>query len=169
MKKESAIKEDTGKPKTKKNIKKWLFIILAALALVALVIVVAGQVSSRYLREAAENGQPPQEQESPERRQPYRLHGPLDFTVNLADAGQRRYLKATVTLAYTDKGLADELAKLEPKLRDLIIGVLRSKAANEVADLGGTEKLRGEIIAAINGALTGGQIADLYFTDFLIQ
>jgi flagellar FliL protein len=169
MKKETVTKEKVEGPRSKKNIKKWLFILFAALALVALVIVVAGQVSSRYLREPMENSARQQGQETPVRRQPYQLHGPLDFTVNLADAGQRRYLKATVTLAFTDRGLADELVRSEPKLRDLIIGVLRSKTANEVADLDGTEKLRGEIIAAINSELTGGKIAALYFTDFLIQ
>ncbi len=168
MKKEAGDKEKTGSSKPK-SLKKRLLIILAALALIALVIVVAGLVKSRSVREAGENGARQQEQEAPARRQQYRLHGPLDFTVNLADAGQRRYLKATVTLAFTDKGLADELVKSESKLRDLIIGVLRSKTANEVADLGGTEKLRDEIVAAINGALTRGQITDLYFTDFLIQ
>lgn len=168
MKKEVSDREKTGSTKPK-SLKKWLFIILAALALVALVIVVAGLVSSRYLREAAENGDPQQEQEAPAKRQPYRLHGPLDFTVNLADAGQRRYLKATVTLAFTDRALTDELVESEPKLRDLIIGVLRSKTAKDVSDLGGTEKLRDEIVAAINVALIGGQITDLYFTDFLIQ
>lgn len=167
MKKEPAKKEKTGNVKPR-NIKKWLLIIVAALALLAVVIVVAGQVSSRYFRQATENGEARQGEEAPVQR-PSRLHGPLEFTVNLADAGQRRYLKVTITLAFTDRTLTDELAESEPKLRDLIIGVLRGKKAAEVADPGGTEKLRNELIAALNAALTGGQIKAVYFTDFLIQ
>jgi flagellar FliL protein len=168
MKKEPAKKEKAadGKPR---NLKKWLLIIVAALALVALVIVVAGQVSSRYLRQATENGEARQGEEAPAAQRPSRLHGPLEFTVNLADAGQRRYLKVTITLAFSDRALTDELVSSDPKLRDLIIGVLRGKKAAEVADPGGTEKLRNEIIAALNAALTGGQITTLYFTEFLIQ
>ena len=58
-----------------------------------------------------------------------------NLTVNLADAGRRRYLKATVTLAFTDRALAGELLRSEPKLRDLIIGVLRSKTVEGVSTL----------------------------------
>jgi flagellar FliL protein len=165
MKKEPAKKEKTGSGKPR-NLKKWLLIIVPALALV---IVVAGQVSSRYFRQATENGEARQGEEAPAVQRPSRLHGPLEFTVNLADAGQRRYLKVTISLAFTDRALTDELVSSEAKLRDLIIGVLRGKKAAEVADPGGTEKLRNEIIAALNAALIEGQITTLYFTEFLIQ
>lgn len=161
MNKEQGHKEQKSKPKGR-NFKKVLLISLAVLVLA----VAAGGVWFRYFREAPADGAAPQGQQA---REDKLLHGPLDFTVNLADVGQRRYLKATITLAFTERALAEELVSREPELRDLMIDVLRSKAARDIADVAGTDKLRGEIVARLNAILTDGQVQELYFVDFLIQ
>ncbi|EEG76518.1 flagellar basal body-associated FliL family protein [Dethiobacter alkaliphilus] len=100
---------------------------------------------------------------------PFRQFGPLDFTVNLSDSGQRNYLKATITLAYEERRLAGELEERKAQIRDLIINTMRSKAVNDVSDGDGTEKLRGELIEEVNSVLSGGEIVEIYFTDFLVQ
>lgn len=92
-----------------------------------------------------------------------------EFTVNLIDPGMKRYLRVRMTFAYfPNKSLVKELGEREAEVRDSIIGVLRSKT---VADLtaDSTEKLRAELISAINGVLTAGEIQDLYFIEFVIQ
>ena len=99
----------------------------------------------------------------------YREHGPQDFTVNLADSDQRRYLKVTVTLAFEEKRLAKELEQRNAQIRDLIISCLRRNTARDVEAEEGTQRLREAMIRELNAALTNGEIRDIYFTDFLVQ
>ncbi|MDW7651484.1 MAG: flagellar basal body-associated FliL family protein [Bacillota bacterium] len=99
----------------------------------------------------------------------YKLYGPQDFTVNLSDNDQRRYLKATVTLAFENKKLAKELDQRSAQIRDLIIEVLRGNTAADVADESGTQALRETLIQELNDTLVNGEIKDIYFTDFLVQ
>ena len=99
----------------------------------------------------------------------YREHGPQDFTVNLADSDQRRYLKVTVTLAFEEKRLVKELEQRNAQIRDLIIACLRRNTAREVEAEDGTQRLRETIISELNATLTNGEIRDIYFIEFLVQ
>lgn len=87
------------------------------------------------------------------------------FVVNLADQGH--YLRATITLEYTDPNLEKELAERKYRVRDAVIATLRTK---HVADLpaSATDKLREELMGAINNVLQG-KITGLYFEEFIIQ
>ncbi len=91
------------------------------------------------------------------------------FTINLVDAGHRRYLRTQITLEFTDKNLATELQLKNHRIKDTIISILRSKA---VTDLDTTEKgdlVRQELIDALNFLLVEGKITGLYFEEFIIQ
>lgn len=99
----------------------------------------------------------------------YKIYGPLDFTVNLADSGQRRYLKATIALAYEKKNVAKELEQRKAQVRDLMIGTLRSKTADELAANETRELLRKQLVEEVNAVMTNGLVTDLYFVDFLVQ
>ncbi len=94
---------------------------------------------------------------------------PLDFTVNLADTEQRRYLKATVQLGYGDKNLTREIEKKVAEIRDLIIELFRSRTVTQINTLEGTDLLRAEMKAALNKRLHSGEILEVYFTEFIIQ
>ncbi|RJX27858.1 MAG: hypothetical protein C4554_03625 [Dethiobacter sp.] len=94
---------------------------------------------------------------------------PMDFTVNLADAGQRRYLKATVELGYSSKGLTKEIEKNAAEIRDLIIELFRSRTVSEINASEGTNGLRMELKAELNERLKSGEILEIYFTEFIIQ
>ena len=99
----------------------------------------------------------------------YNFFGPDDYTVNLADSGQRRYLKVQITLAFEDGKLQDELTKKKAQVRDLVITILRSRTALDLENSEGMETLRSEIKAGLNAVLAQGQLAEVYFTDFLVQ
>lgn len=99
----------------------------------------------------------------------YEVYGPEEYTVNLADSGQRRYLKVSVALAYANKRLAKELGKRQAQIRDLMITTLRSQCADDLSGSEGLEALREEIKTAINGILDTGRIYEVYFTSFLVQ
>ncbi|NLN06525.1 MAG: flagellar basal body-associated FliL family protein [Firmicutes bacterium] len=97
------------------------------------------------------------------------LFGPEEYTVNLADSGQRRYLKVRLVLAYEDKKLQKELERRQAQIRDLIILTLRQRTAEDLAENGGMETLRRDLKNRINAVLKTGIIKEIYFTDFLVQ
>ncbi|MEW6661732.1 MAG: flagellar basal body-associated FliL family protein [Bacillota bacterium] len=93
------------------------------------------------------------------------------FTVNLADPGYRRYLRTTIALEYTgkEKVMEKELGEKEHRVRDAIIGVLRSKTVADINNPDKTVQLRQELVEAVNRVLEKNQIKDIYFRDFIIQ
>lgn len=106
---------------------------------------------------------------SPATEEPLLIHGPQDFTVNLSDREQRRYLKATIALGYAEERMAEELEQRSVQIRDMIIKVLRSFSTEDVATGEGIARLRAELIENLNNLLTSGEIKEIYFTDLLVQ
>ncbi|WP_338834455.1 hypothetical protein MHLNE_07730 [Moorella humiferrea] len=86
--------------------------------------------------------------------------------VNLADPGLRRYLRAKITLEYSDTRLTEELNEKLYRIRDTLISVLRSKKTD---DLQNEDALKRELLTAINAQLMGGQVQGLYFEEFIVQ
>jgi flagellar basal body-associated protein FliL len=162
---------ETSEAKTGKKggLKKLLIVLVIVIAVVALVVAVSTVVSAVYLREAGGREQE-QEVSMPQDANPlYKMYGPQDFTVNLLDTDQRRYLKVTLTLGYEERGLAKELEQRKAQIRDTIINVLRNQKVEDVLDTNGTDNLRRVMINELNSVLSRGDIKDIYFTDFLIQ
>lgn len=104
-----------------------------------------------------------------ERSDPLEVSSPMEFTVNLADSGQRRYLKATVSLAYEASGLETELISRQSELRDLMIGLFRARTVSEISCEEGTDTLRREIKEVVNDRLQTGKVIQVFFTEFIIQ
>ena len=92
------------------------------------------------------------------------------FTVNLEDNNYRRYLRTDITLEYSDKDIGKEIEEKKYKIRDKIISVLTQKSIEDFDSDQKREKVRIELIQAVNTILTqNGQIKALYFEDFIIQ
>lgn len=155
--------EENNKPANRKKSPRILW---AVLLVVLTGLTVFALMQLGYLPWAANE---PSGKEPTETAVIYKLYRPLDFTVNLADKNQRRYLKATVALAYESKALAKELERRHAQIRDMMIEVLRRQMVDNLMDLDGTATLRHEIMAELNAVLTDGEIRDIYFTDFIIQ
>ena len=153
--------EENSAP-VKKSRTSLLLVVVAVLALIG----VALSVYTLFFSDDAVANDEPQLVEV---AGPYRQFGPMDFTVNLAESGQRSYLKATVTLAFEERSLENELEERRAQIRDMIIEILRSKEVAEVSHGVGTEQLRSEMIAELNPILSEGEIIEIYFTDFLVQ
>lgn len=105
----------------------------------------------------------------PEPVEPLMTSRPMNFTVNLADAQQRRFLKVTVELGYRGDDLIAEINKKTPEFRDFIIELFRSRTVAEINDTAGTNALRAEIKSELNQRLDSGGIEEVYFTEFIIQ
>ncbi|WP_446897147.1 flagellar basal body-associated FliL family protein [Clostridium sp. LBM24168] len=91
-----------------------------------------------------------------------------EITVNLADKGSSRYLKAAVSLGYDDKKLDSELNDKKPIITDAVIGILSSKKAEDISPKN-MENIKMEIIQKINPMLEKGKLNNVYFTDLIVQ
>lgn len=157
---EGEVKQPEAPKKKKMDIKKILPVVL-----VVLLLGTTGGFAFLYftqLRDMVHNSG----QEEPEPRYEFRLD---TFIVNLADAGQRRYLKVTMTLAYFEEDLEEELEGRVSQIRDIIIKVLRQKTGDDLQEEDAMDDIRGELVEALNKVVRGGRIERVYFTEFVIQ
>lgn len=93
---------------------------------------------------------------------------PLEpFIVNLQVKGS--YLKATMQLKFSGKGIPKNAESELPKIRDAVIRTLSSKSAAEILTAEGKEALREEVKKAINTAFGSDKVVQIYFTEFIIQ
>ncbi len=105
--------------------------------------------------------------------------GPLykldTMIVNLADHGGKRYLRVNMEMelkpaeGVEPTELVEEIDKRLPQIRDTILMILPSKTYADISDTAGKIALRDQIIAQLNGLLKRGQIATIYFTEFVVQ
>jgi flagellar basal body-associated protein FliL len=90
------------------------------------------------------------------------------FVLNLADPGQRAYARVGI-----DLGLGRTLRKGEnppvAELRDTIIEVLGQGKADDLLTAKGKAQLKQDLLRALQQRAPTLDIADIYFTEFLIQ
>lgn len=90
------------------------------------------------------------------------------FVLNLAEPGQRSYLRVGI-----DLGLAREIARGETapvgQVRDTILGVLADWKVDDLTTLKGKTKLKEDLVHALQERVPGLGVEEVYFTEFLIQ
>jgi flagellar basal body-associated protein FliL len=89
------------------------------------------------------------------------------FVLNLADPGQRSYLRVGI-----DLGLTHELTKEGApvgQLRDTILGVLGEAKVDELVTARGKARLKEDLLRALQQRVPGLGVEEVYFTEFLIQ
>jgi flagellar basal body-associated protein FliL len=90
------------------------------------------------------------------------------FVLNLADPGQRSYLRVGI-----DLGLGRMLDKGEEapvgQVRDTILGVLAESRVDELSTAVGKEKLKEDLLHALQQRVPRLEVEEVYFTEFLIQ
>lgn len=95
---------------------------------------------------------------------------PLDtFIVNLADEGGKRYLRITMNLELTQDKLVKEMEQRLPQMRDSILMILPTKRFDDIRTVEGKISLRNEIIAKLNTLFGREGVANIYFTEFVVQ
>ncbi len=119
-----------------------------------------------------------------------------EFTMNLADTSQKRYLKVAVALEVTknatdmesagkpsegekkeegasDEGgkkVAEEMEHFKPAIRDAVITTLSSKMADEVSTTTGKELAKDQIKEAVDAIFAGErEVIRVSFGQFIIQ
>jgi flagellar FliL protein len=95
---------------------------------------------------------------------------PLEtFVVNLADPKGKRYLRTTLQLELTPEQTVETLEQRLPQIRDIILTVLPTKQSQEIRTVDGKTMLRAEIMRKLNDLFGAESIANIYFTEFVIQ
>ena len=90
--------------------------------------------------------------------------------INLADAGPSHFLRVDVVLAYEkNSALANELKAKQPQVTEAVLTVLRGMTSDQVLPVKNQDAIKQKILAAVNSQLIDGKVANLYFTDFLVQ
>ncbi|MCL6558644.1 MAG: flagellar basal body-associated FliL family protein [Firmicutes bacterium] len=93
-----------------------------------------------------------------------------DKVVNLANGESGRYLRVRVVLEYpAQKKLSEEVKDRQPMITEKVLNIFRSKRAEEILPVKNQEKVKEDILKAINADLQQGKISQVYFTDFLVQ
>jgi flagellar protein FliL len=90
------------------------------------------------------------------------------FIVNLADQGQITYLRVAIDLG-VDKVPESKESVPIASIRDAIIGVLATRHSEELLTPEGKQKLKQDLIAALDHRVPELGVRDIYFTDFLVQ
>ena len=91
------------------------------------------------------------------------------FIVNLADEDGKRYLRITMDLELSQKKLVDTMKQRLPQIRDSILMILPTKRFDDIRTVEGKTLLRSEILAKLNSLLGLEGVANIYFTEFVIQ
>ena len=90
-----------------------------------------------------------------------------EFVANLGST--RNYFQANITLEVTDSKLIDSMEEKHVEIRDIILGILIGKKADELLTPQGKSELKQEIISAISILMDTDEISNLYFTNYIIQ
>jgi flagellar basal body-associated protein FliL len=91
------------------------------------------------------------------------------FVLNLADPGQRSYLRVGIDLGLSRELGRGENAQPVGPVRDTILGVLGQSQADELVTAKGKAKLKEDLLHALQQRVPGLGIEEVYFTEFLIQ
>jgi flagellar FliL protein len=91
------------------------------------------------------------------------------FIANLADEGGKRYLRVTMELELKDTTVREDLEKRLPQIRNAVLMLLPTKRHEDIQNIEGKIVLRNEIIDRLNSLFKEDRIANLYFTEFVIQ
>lgn len=90
------------------------------------------------------------------------------FVLNLADPGQRSYLRVGIDLGLA-RGIGGKEAVPVGQVRDTILGVLGESKVDELITAKGKTKLKEDLLQALQQRVPELGVEEVYFTEFLIQ
>ena len=91
------------------------------------------------------------------------------FVLNLADREELRYLKMSIKLELDRPEEKTDFPAKVPAIRDALLVLLSSKESHLLRTTNGKRRIREEILTRVNRVMKKGKIANVFFTDFVIQ
>jgi len=109
----------------------------------------------------------PHAPEPPKVKEVVHLEG---FVVNLADRDNHAFLRVGIDIGeYGSKKSGGEGLNPIPVMRDTILSVVSAYKADDLLTTDGKTKLKHELVAALQQRVPEAQVAEVYFTEFLVQ
>ena len=91
------------------------------------------------------------------------------FLLNLADRDELRFLKVSIKLELDRPEEKTDFPNKVPAIRDALLVLLSSKESQLLRTVNGKRRIREEIMTRVNGVMSKGKVANVFFTDFIIQ
>ncbi len=91
------------------------------------------------------------------------------FLLNLADRDELRFLKVSIKLELDRPEEKTDYTNKVPAIRDVLLVLLSSKESQILRTTNGKRRIREEIMTRVNGVMNKGKVANVFFTDFIIQ
>ena len=91
------------------------------------------------------------------------------FIVNLADPGESRYLRMSVSIGVGESKEEKADPILMTRVRNAMLAVLTTKTSDEILTQQGKSTLRKELLKAARAAVEEPTIEAIYITDFIVQ
>jgi flagellar protein FliL len=92
-----------------------------------------------------------------------------DIVANLSGAMRSRYIKVSFTLEGKSPTFPETMKANEAKIRDATLAVLSDLTIQDLEEPGVKNIVRNNIVDAINQALRGSEVQQLYFSEFVVQ
>ncbi len=92
-----------------------------------------------------------------------------DIVSNLAGSMRSRYIKVTFTAYSADANFEKIVEENRAKLLDATIGVLARLSLADLEDAGAKNKVRNEIVYAMEAVLHERVVEEIYFSEFVVQ
>ncbi|MFN3567845.1 MAG: flagellar basal body-associated protein FliL [Caldimicrobium sp.] len=89
--------------------------------------------------------------------------------VNLLDPTGKRYLQVRMTLEIEDKKAEEEVRKIEPIIKDIILSTLSGKTLEEVIVPEAKDKIKRELLQKLNEGLDKELISNIYITQYIVE
>lgn len=153
-------------------------ILYALIGLVVLAVPVGMYVTGSlpFLAPAAEGAELDEHGNPVVAQTPHYLTLDPPFIVNFVHRGSLRYLQLSLDLMYLDEGVIGQIQQQMPEVRNDLILLFSSQDFETLSTLEGKEKLRADVLLAVNkaldidpanpGAAAGGEV---YITNFVMQ
>jgi len=93
------------------------------------------------------------------------------FIVNLADKGEARYLRLTISIGIGGEEKGEEKADplFTARVRNALMSVMTAKTSDEVLSVDGKNTLRKELLQAAKSVSKTPKVYAIYITDFIVQ
>ena len=91
------------------------------------------------------------------------------FVLNLADPGQRSYLRVGIDLGLNKEAGKAETSAAVAQVRDTILGVLGLAKVEDLLTAPGKIRLKDDLLKALQQRMPELGVEEIYFTEFLIQ
>ncbi|MDR1577240.1 MAG: flagellar basal body-associated FliL family protein [Deltaproteobacteria bacterium] len=91
------------------------------------------------------------------------------FTTNLNEPSGRRFLKVTIGMEVDNQEAVDELNKKMSDIQDSVLILLSSQSLEDIHNVDGKERLRGQILNRTNSYMTKNKVKKIKYSDFIIQ